>query len=107
LLENAGNMLQSANWKLLGMAMADNERGLFGNAAQRKLQAGALAAASEYRDTPGAVFAARMAGTDDPEKLGWDRIEGILRNDGAITFRMLVCLAVVSAPARKSVVGGL
>ncbi|SNT42705.1 Acetyltransferase (GNAT) family protein [Tropicimonas sediminicola] len=67
----------------------DNERGLFGNDLQRRLQAAALAAAGEYRDTPGAVFAARMAGTDDPKKFGWDRIEGILRNEGAITFRMI------------------
>lgn len=67
----------------------ENERGLFGNDLQRRLQAATLAAADEYRDTPGAVFAGRMAGTDDPERFGWDRIEGILRNEGAITFRMI------------------
>ena len=67
----------------------DDERGLFGNDLQRRLQAATLAAASEYRDTPGAVFAARMAGTDEPEKFGWDRIESILRKEGAITFRMI------------------
>lgn len=66
-----------------------DERGLFGSDLQRRLQAATLAAASHYRDTPGAVFAARMAGTDDPKRFGWDRIEGILRNEGAITFRMI------------------
>ena len=67
----------------------DDERGLFGNNLQRRLQAATLAAANEYRDTPGAVFAARMAGSDDLEKFGWDRIENILRNEGAISFRMI------------------
>lgn len=67
----------------------DKVHGLFGNDLQRKLQAAALANVREYRDTPGAVFAARMAGTDDPDKFGWDRIEGVLDDEGAITFRMI------------------
>ena len=67
----------------------DTEYGLFGSDLQRKLQATALASFREVRDTPGAVFAARMAGTDDPDKFGWDRIRDILRNQGAITFRMI------------------
>ncbi len=62
--------------------------GHYGSAAQQKLQAATLAAADTLRDTPGAVFAARMAGTDDPDRFGWDRIEQILRDQGAITFRM-------------------
>ncbi|MFN3210626.1 MAG: GNAT family N-acetyltransferase [Roseovarius sp.] len=68
--------------------MTDIANGLHGSAAQRKLQAATLAAADTLRDTPGAVFAARMAGTDDPDRFGWDRIEQILRDQGAITFRM-------------------
>lgn len=67
----------------------DNKRGLYGNELQRRLQAASLATASAFRDTPGAVFAARMAGTDDPEAFGWDRIDAILRDEGAITFRMI------------------
>lgn len=67
----------------------DKQRGLFGSELQRRLQAASLATAEEFRETRGAVFAARMAGTDDPETFGWDRIEGILQNDGAITFRMI------------------
>lgn len=71
--------------------------GLYGSEAQRRLQAASLAAAAATRETPGAVFAARMAGTDDPDRLGWDRIEAILRDEGAITFRM------ASAKARPEV----
>jgi len=67
----------------------ETERGLFGSDLQRKLQAASLANVREYRDTPGAVFAARMAGTDDPDRFGWDRIKQVLRNEGAITFRMI------------------
>lgn len=67
----------------------ETEHGLFGNDLQRRLQAAALSAAAEFRDTPGAVFAARMAGTDDPDMFGWERIGSILRNEGAISFRMI------------------
>ncbi len=72
-----------------GHAMTEPASGLYGSAAQRKLQAASLAAADSVRDTPGAVFAARMAGTDDPDRLGWDRIAATLRDEGAITFRMI------------------
>jgi len=67
----------------------DSEQGLFGNDLQRRLQAATLSAAADYRETPGAAFAARMAGTDDPDTFGWERIERILRTEGAITFRMI------------------
>lgn len=73
----------------IGAISMDTERGLFGSDLQRKLQAASLASVREYRDTPGAVFAARMAGTDDPDRFGWDRIEQVLRNEGAISFRMV------------------
>lgn len=69
--------------------MADEGGGLYGTAAQRRSQAAALASEESTRRTPGAVFAARMAGTDDPERFGWDRIAQILRAEGAITFRMV------------------
>lgn len=67
----------------------DRGHGLFGNDLQRKLQAAALANVHDYRNTPGAVFAARMAGTDDPDKFGWGRIERVLADEGALTFRMI------------------
>jgi GNAT superfamily N-acetyltransferase len=69
--------------------MAEGKHGLYGSDAQRRLQAAALAAAGRTRETPGAVFAARMAGTEDPERFGWGRIDAILRDEGAITFRMI------------------
>ncbi|MGK7651450.1 hypothetical protein ACSQ76_03165 [Roseovarius sp. B08] len=68
--------------------MTGTVNGLYGSATQRQLQAATLAAADMLRDTPGAVFAARMAGTDDPNLFGCNRIEQILRDQGAITFRM-------------------
>lgn len=67
----------------------DREHGLFGNDLQRKLQSAALANVRDYRNTPGAVFAARMSGTDDPDKFGWDRIQRVLADEGALTFRMI------------------
>ncbi|WP_424932441.1 hypothetical protein [Amaricoccus macauensis] len=69
--------------------MAWTEDGLYGSEAQRKLQARSLAAADTVAETPGAVFAARLAGTDDPDRLGWHRISAILRDEGAMTFRMI------------------
>jgi hypothetical protein len=63
--------------------------GLYGGEAQRRLQAMSLAAAGAVRETPGAVFAARMAGTDDPDRIGWNQIGATLRDEGAMTFRMI------------------
>lgn len=69
--------------------MIENGYGLYGSKEQRRLQARSLAAAGAVRETPGAVFAARMAGTDDPNRIGWDRIVATLRNESAMTFRMI------------------
>ncbi len=69
--------------------MTEFEYGLYGSDEQRRLQAATLAKADELRETPGGVFASRMTGTDDPDRFGWDRIEAILRDEGAITFRMI------------------
>ena len=69
--------------------MIDDGGGLYGDAAQRRSQAAALASEETTKRTPGAVFAARLAGTDDPERFGWDRIDRVLRDEGAITFRMV------------------
>lgn len=69
--------------------MTDITTGLYGNDAQRRLQTVFLASLDAARATPGAVFAARMPGTDDPDRLGWDRIAATLRDTGAITFRMI------------------
>lgn len=74
-----------------------SDDGLYGDATQRHLQAATLADFDALYNTPGAVFAARMKGTDDPEQFGWKQIETILRSDGAITFRMIpagACAAV-------------
>lgn len=88
-----------------GTAVTGDGRGLYGSEAQRRLQAAALAAANEARETPGAVFAARMSGTDDPERLGWDRIGTILRDEGAITFRMIPVDACSEVERRLAQIG--
>ncbi|MEQ9676041.1 MAG: hypothetical protein RLO10_16445, partial [Roseovarius indicus] len=63
-----------------GHAMTDITPGLYGNDAQRRLQAVSLASLDAARATPGAVFAARMPGTDDPDRLGWNRIAATRRD---------------------------
>ncbi len=69
--------------------MTGYQHGLCGSEAQRRLQAATLAIADELHETPGAVFAARMARIDDPDRFGWDRIGTVLRDEGAITLRMM------------------
>lgn len=72
------------------MSLSGTEKfALFGSANQQSLQAAALAGIEAARSTPGAVFAARMAGTDDPDRLGWATIEKVLSEQGALTFRMI------------------
>lgn len=79
--------------------------GLYGSAAQRRLQAASLASLDATRETPGAVFAARMPGTDDPDRLGWDRIADTLREAGAITFRMIPADACPDIERRLADIG--
>lgn len=85
--------------------MIRDERGLYGSDAQRRLQAAALAAAEETWERPGAVFAARMSGTDNPERFGWNRIDRILRDEGAITFRMIPAEACSDIERRLAQIG--
>ena len=85
--------------------MTDITPGLYGNDAQRRLQAVSLASLDAARATPGAVFAARMPGTDDPDRLGWDRIAATLRDQGAITFRMIPADACPEIERRLADIG--
>jgi len=64
--------------------------GYFGTPSQRHLQAVAEAASPEIESTPGLFQAGRMMGCDDPDRLGWDRIEAILARDGMMGFRLVV-----------------
>ena len=85
--------------------MTDTSPGLYGSDGQRRLQAAALAAAGAARATPGAVFAARMPGTDDPDRLGWNRIAATLRDESAITFRMIPTHACPEVERRLAEIG--
>jgi hypothetical protein len=85
--------------------MTGNGDGLYGSESQRWLQARSLAAAGLVRETPGAVFAARMAGTDDPDRLGWDRIGATLRDEEAMTFRMIPVVECAEIERRLAEIG--
>lgn len=63
--------------------------GYFGTERQQRLQAQAEAGAAFIRATPGACQIGRMMGCDDPDRLGWDRIDAILARDGACGFRLI------------------
>ncbi|MCO5063628.1 MAG: GNAT family N-acetyltransferase [Rhizobiaceae bacterium] len=63
--------------------------GYFGTEAQQRLQAQAEASVDFITSTPGACQNGRMMGCDDPERLGWDRIDAFLDRDGACGFRLI------------------
>lgn len=63
--------------------------GYFGTEAQQRLQARAEASVEFNNTTPGACQTGRTMGCDDPDRLGWDRIEGFLARDGVCGFRLL------------------
>ncbi|MEN3792722.1 GNAT family N-acetyltransferase [Fulvimarina sp. MAC3] len=63
--------------------------GYFGTPIQQRLQAQAEASASFIEATPGACQTGRTMGCDDPERLGWQRIEEFLGRDGACGFRLI------------------
>ena len=69
--------------------MDQDPDGLFGDARKRALQARALADHAWAWQTPGACFAARLAGVEDPERLGWDTVARLLTRDGCLTLRMI------------------
>lgn len=63
--------------------------GYFGTEMQQRLQAQAEASVDFIRTTPGACQTGRMMGCDDPDRLGWERIDAFLKCDGACGFRLI------------------
>lgn len=63
--------------------------GYFGNETQIRLQAQAEASVGFINATAGACQAGRMMGCDDPDQLGWDRIEAFLDRDEVCGFRLI------------------
>lgn len=63
--------------------------GYFGTEAQQHLQAQAEACVDFIRQTPGACQTGRTMGCDDPDRLGWDRIDEFLDRDGICGFRLI------------------
>jgi RimJ/RimL family protein N-acetyltransferase len=63
--------------------------GYYGTEHQQKLQQKCEAMLPWLMDTPGGFNAVRLVSTDDPERFGWDTVLKFLREDGAISFRMV------------------
>lgn len=63
--------------------------GYFGTETQRRLQALAESSADFVKATPGACQAGRTMGCDDPDRLGWERIDAFLDRDGVVSFRLI------------------
>jgi len=63
--------------------------GYYGTPEQARLQARAEENAVWVATTPGACNSGRFIGCDDVARLGWERVEEIIRRDGAIGFRLL------------------
>ena len=63
--------------------------GYFGTDIQARLQKRSDERADWTRTTPGACHIARMLGSDDLDRLGWDTVLEILEEDGAFGFRMI------------------
>jgi len=63
--------------------------GYFGTEQQQRLQAQAEACADFIRTKPGACQTGRMMGCDDPDRLGWRRIDEFLERDGVLGFRLI------------------
>ncbi len=63
--------------------------GYFGTTMQQRLQAQAEASVDFINATPGACQTGRTMGCDDPDQLGWERIEGFLDRDGVCGFRLI------------------
>ncbi len=63
--------------------------GYFGTEMQQRLQAQAEASVDFINATPGACQSGRLMGCDDPDQLGWERIEEFLDRDGIYGFRMI------------------
>ena len=63
--------------------------GYFGTEVQQRLQALAEASVDFIDATAGACQTGRTMGCDDPDKLGWERIEEFLDRDGLCGFRLI------------------
>ncbi|MCF3642626.1 hypothetical protein LXM94_21885 [Rhizobium sp. TRM95111] len=63
--------------------------GYFGTETQQRLQACAEASADFIATTPGACQVGRMMGSDDVDRLGWERIDAFLERDGVFGFRLI------------------
>lgn len=69
--------------------------GFFGTDAQITLQRLTLEKRALIDETPGLYSAGRFYGTDDPDRVGWDGIDAILREQGMLGLRMI-------SPAQRS-----
>jgi hypothetical protein len=63
--------------------------GYFGTSSQQALQAQAERDSAFIAATAGACQAGRTMGIDDPDRIGWDRIEVFLKRDGLCGFRLI------------------
>lgn len=63
--------------------------GYFGTEMQQRLQAQAEASVDFIKATAGACQAGRTMGCDDPDRLGWEKIEAFLDRDGVCGFRLI------------------
>ncbi len=63
--------------------------GYFGTEMQQSLQKRAEASVDFIDATPGACQTGRTMGCDDPDRLGWDRIDEFLHRDGVCGFRLI------------------
>jgi RimJ/RimL family protein N-acetyltransferase len=63
--------------------------GYFGTESQRRLQAQAEASAALINETPGLCQAGRIMACDEPDRLGWKRIDAFLERDGVFGFRLI------------------
>ena len=74
--------------------------GYFGTEIQQRLQAHAESAADWIQATAGACQSGRFMGCDDPDKLGWDVVDEILKRDRIYGFRMIPVQKVDDLVAR-------
>ena len=63
--------------------------GYFGTETQQRLQAHAETSVEFFSATAGACQAGRFMGCDDPDQLGWERIEAFIDRDDVFGFRLI------------------
>ena len=76
--------------------------GYFGTETQQRLQAQAEASVDFITATPGACQSGRMMGCDDPDRLGWERIDAFLERDRVCGFRLIPASKVEELRSRLS-----